>query len=73
MFSSSIFNAITVPCINYCQEPIFKFDPPTNESFGDSPLIRDSYEVQLVKVAPSTVNESFDGVFAIKDIPEPAR
>ena len=55
------------------EDPTFKFDPPTDTSFGDSPLIRDPFEAIFVRSGPSKTHESEEGVFAEKDIPEPER
>ncbi len=55
------------------EDPTFKFDPPTDTSFGDSPLIRDPFEAIFVRSGPSKSHESEVGVFAEKDIPEPGR
>ena len=55
------------------EDPSFKFDPPTDQSFGDSPLIRDPLEAILVRSGPSKISEGGEGVFAEKDVPEPGR
>jgi hypothetical protein len=38
--------------------PQLKFDPPSSESFGDLPLIRDPFEEKFIKVGPSGVVEA---------------
>ena len=50
--------------------PEFYYEAPTNESFGAGPDgVIDPYERKTVKVSQSTVPESGDGVFAIRDLP----
>ena len=55
------------------KDPTFKYDPPTNVSFGNLPLVRDPMEDLLVKTGPSKLYQAGDGVFAARDIPEPGR
>lgn len=52
-------------------DDIFTYDPCTNESFGGGlPLeIRDPYEVKTVKLDTSSVPNSGEGVFLIRDVP----
>jgi hypothetical protein len=49
----------------------FYYEPCTNESYGGgAPLhVRDPYEVKTVKLAPSSVPNSGQGVFLLKDVP----
>ena len=55
------------------KDPTFKYDHPTNVSFGNLPLVRDPMEDLLVRTAPSKLSEAGDGVFAARDIPQPGR
>ena len=48
--------------------PSFHFSQATNESLGDQPLLRDPYEDKTVKLAPSTVSGSGNGLFALRQI-----
>ena len=49
----------------------FFYDPCTNESFGGgSKELEDPYEVKTVRLAPSSVPNSGEGVFLKKDIPK---
>ena len=53
-------------------EHVFKYDPPTNVSYGQDDTswqVPDPYEVKNVKVGHSQVPNSGEGVFLIKDIP----
>ena len=53
-------------------EHIFKYDPCTNVSFGGGGLpnsVRDPYEEKMVKLGPSSIPNSGEGVVAIQDIP----
>ena len=53
-------------------EHVFNYSPPTNESFGggDLPLtVRDPYEVKTVRLAPSKLPNSGEGVFLVRDVP----
>lgn len=61
-------NGIRVVEFSAPEGPTFKFDPPTEESFGDSPLVRDPYEEKMVKLSQSGDST---GVFATTDIPQP--
>lgn len=52
-------------------QDVFFYDPPTNESFGGgSKYIKDPYEEKTVKLAPSNVPNSGDGVFSKRHIPQ---
>ena len=52
-------------------EPIFYYQPPTNESFGAGPAgLVDPYERKWVEVEDSSVPASGQGVFARRDIPQ---
>ena len=53
-------------------EHVFKYDPSTNETFGGGlPLhIRDPYEIKSVKLAPSAIPNSGEGVFLVRDVPK---
>ena len=53
------------------QHHVFYYEPPTNVSFGGgAPLgVIDPYELKTVKLAPSKIPNSGDGVMAIRDIP----
>ena len=53
-------------------EHVFNYSPPTNESFGggDLPLsVSDPYEVKTVRLAPSKIPNSGEGVFLVRDVP----
>ena len=53
-------------------EHVFNYSPPTNESFGggDLPLsVRDPYEVKTVRLAPSKIPNSGEGVFLVRNVP----
>ena len=51
-------------------ERIFFYDPPTNESWGGgSKDIRDPYEAKNVVLKESSIPNSGEGVYAIKDLP----
>ena len=54
------------------QDHAFFYEPPTNVSFGGgAPLgVVDPYELKTVKLAPSQIPNSGDGVIAIRDIPQ---
>ena len=56
----------TKPLNNYT----YQYDPPTNISFGggNTNLIPDPYEMEMVKMAPSSIPESGDGVFLRKAV-----
>ncbi len=56
---------------NLKSEPIFYYQPPTNESFGAGPVgLVDPYELKWVEVEDSSVPDSGQGVFARRDIPQ---
>ena len=47
----------------------YQYDPPTNTSFGGGGLIsQDPYENKMVKMAPSSIFKSGDGVFLRKAV-----
>ena len=51
--------------------PEFYYQPPTNESFGAGPPgVVDPFERKSVRIAKSSVPESGEGVFAVRDFPE---
>ena len=54
----------TKPIDNYT----YNYDPPTNTSFGggNTNHIQDPYEMKMVKMAPSSLPKSGDGVFLRK-------
>ena len=50
--------------------PEFYYDPPTNVSFGAGPPgVIDPYERKNVRLAQSSIPDSGEGVFAVKDLP----
>ena len=50
--------------------PEYYYQPPTNESFGAGPHgVVDPYERKFVRVAESSIPESGEGVFALRDFP----
>ncbi len=53
-------------------DQVFFYEPCTNETFGGgAPLwVRDPYEVKTVKLAPSSIPNSGEGVFLIRDMPK---
>ena len=48
--------------------PIFKYNPPTPNSFGLQPLVPDPMEASMVYVADSNVPHGGHGLFAKKDL-----
>ena len=52
-------------------DEIFKYEPTTNISFGggNSLDVRDPYEVKTVKLGPSKIPNSGEGVVLVRDIP----
>ena len=46
----------------------YRFDPPSNTSFGEDYLIRDPYESETVRVGNSGAPDSGDGLFATRNI-----
>jgi len=56
---------------NPLSEHLFYYEPSTNETFGGGvPLdVRDPYEVKQVKLGPSAIPNSGEGVIAVRDIP----
>ena len=50
--------------------PEFYYDPPTNVSFGAGPQgVMDPYERKSVRLSNSSIPNSGEGVFALKDFP----
>ena len=50
--------------------PVFYYEAPTPKSFGSGPHgVLDPYERKSVKIAASSIPESGEGVYAVKDFP----
>jgi len=51
--------------------PAFYYKAPTNASYGAGPKeVVDPYERKSVEIAPSTIQDAGEGVFALKDFPK---
>lgn len=50
--------------------PFFHYEPPTNETFGDQPHLKDPLDKKYMLVAKSNISPNAgEGAFAIRDIP----
>ena len=45
-------------------EPLYEYDPSTEDSISSQPLLPDPYESERVRVGPSTVEDGGEGLFA---------
>ena len=45
-------------------EPLYEYDPSTEDSISSHPLLSDPYESERVRVGPSTVEDGGEGLFA---------
>ena len=48
--------------------PPLWYDLSTNSSYGDLPLVQDHYESETVQVGLSTIPNTGDGIFAMRDL-----
>ena len=49
---------------------IYFYDPPTNETLGSMPLVRDPYEEKTIELQESSIPGAGHGLFAIRNIPK---
>ena len=52
-------------------DPVFRFDPATNETFGSDALVPEPLDSIMVTTGRSELTVAGDGVFAAVDIPDP--
>ena len=62
-------NGIHVLTFSQPRGPVFHYEEPNNETFGDQPHLKDPLDKKYVFVKDSTIPNAGHGIFAARDIP----